>query len=206
MTASSISRNIGATTATFSLYTGDTVTLTASGYPYKDAGEYPLTGACDFGGGIASNYTVSYTNDQCVVTPAAITVTTESETKVFDGAPLPQSTTAPITGTLYDPYIYAMATGYQRDAGSSVNTYSLEGDTSNYTITENLGTLTVEPLPVEFDLGGTAWGEIVYDGEYHGASFWASSDEEGFAVEQLSDTAWRVTYAPVKGSCAIMEP
>ena len=143
--------------------------------------------------------TVSFTNDKCVITPAPITVTTPSEEKVFDGTPLPVTTDMPvITGSINDyDMIYAVGTGTQTDAGSSPSTYEMEwgsADPNSYTVTEELGTYRVYPLEVEFDLGGTAWWDIVYDGEYHGADFGMSSDNEGFAVEQLSDTQWRVTW------------
>ena len=48
------------------------------------------------------------------------------------------------------------ASGSITDVGSAENTYSISWDSaksSNYTVTAQSGTLTVNPLPVEFDVG-----------------------------------------------------
>ncbi len=83
------------------------------------------------------------------VTPAELTVTTESAEKTYDGAAL-TSNVLKIEGLVEGDSVTGKATGSQTEVGSSENTYSIEwtaADESNYTIVEKLGTLTVKAAP-----------------------------------------------------------
>ena len=78
------------------------------------------------------------------ITPATLTVTTDSDSKVYDGTAL--TADGRITGLVNDETVTFTVTGSQTDVGSSTNTYSLVWGTAketNYSLTEKLGTLTV---------------------------------------------------------------
>ena len=102
--------------------------------------------------------------------PREVTITTGSATKVYDGKPLTSiktTTYKPVTGEEFKVTSNGTITG----VGSTDNTYSIEwGETKqeNYTIKENLGTLTVEPntTPVTVTITEHS-GEEDYDGTEH---------------------------------------
>ena len=89
-----------------------------------------------------------YPIDSCIViAPATLTITTGSATKEYDGTPL-TSADEEDSGLVEGETITISTTGSQTDVGSSSNTYNLVWGTakeSNYTVVENLGTLTVTP-------------------------------------------------------------
>ncbi len=115
---------------------------------YADAGDY--TYYIDFT--LADlpqndNYSVSLfvRSGRLEIKPKPVTVTTASDTKAYDGTPLTNSE-ATIEGLVDGETATATANGTITDPGSTENTYTIEWDTakaSNYTITDNLGTLTV---------------------------------------------------------------
>ena len=101
------------------------------------------------------------------ITPKAITITTNSASKVYDGNPLTAGgSVAGIEGA--ETYTFTL-TGSQTNVGNSQNTYSLiwngtAKDTNYYIQTESLGTLTVN-----LDTGNTIIvtansGSKTYDG------------------------------------------
>ena len=85
------------------------------------------------------------------VTPATLTVTTDSLGKVFDGTALTAG--GKVTGFVNNETATFAVTGSQTEVGSSVNDYSLVFDQtaqqSNYTLVEELGTLTVWPQSID---------------------------------------------------------
>ena len=85
------------------------------------------------------------------VTPATLTVTTDSLGKVFDGTALTAG--GKVTGFVNNEAATFAVTGGQTEVGSSVNDYSLVFDQtaqqSNYTVVEDLGTLTVWPQSID---------------------------------------------------------
>ena len=84
------------------------------------------------------------------IIPAQLVITTPSATKVADGTAL-TAPNATIEGLVNGEIATVTATGSQTAVGSSQNGYNITWDTakaSNYTITENLGTLTVTAAPV----------------------------------------------------------
>ena len=88
------------------------------------------------------------------VTPATLTVTTNSATKTYDGTPL--TATGSIRGLVNGETVDFVVTGSRTAVGSSTNTYDLywnngTAKAGNYTIVEHLGTLTVTPAPVTPD-------------------------------------------------------
>ena len=79
------------------------------------------------------------------MTPAALTVTTGSAAKKYDGTALTEAE-ASVTGLVTDETVTVTATGSQADVGTGSNTYAIEWGTAkedNYTVNENLGTLEV---------------------------------------------------------------
>ncbi|HHT24369.1 MAG TPA: hypothetical protein GXZ76_02465, partial [Clostridiaceae bacterium] len=79
------------------------------------------------------------------ILPKAVTITTGSASKVYDGTALTEETVN-IEGLIDGEMVTLTATGSQTDVGSSDNTYEIEWNNaiaSNYTATENLGTLIV---------------------------------------------------------------
>ncbi|WP_175560283.1 InlB B-repeat-containing protein, partial [Butyrivibrio sp. YAB3001] len=98
----------------------------------------------------AENANYFITGDESAVVkikPIAVTITTGTDSKVYDGTAL-TCATAGITGIIASEVsqVTVTATGSQTEVGSSTNTYSINWGTakaSNYTISESLGTLTV---------------------------------------------------------------
>ena len=94
--------------------------------------------------------------------PAALTVTTGSAEKAFDGTAL-TSSEASVSGLVSGESVTVTATGTQTDAGSSENTYTIDwGSVSaeNYALSESLGTLTVSKVDLSVNCGG---GTFTYD-------------------------------------------
>ena len=84
------------------------------------------------------------------ITPAPLTVTTGSDSKVYDGSELVNGELT-IEGLQGEDRVTAATTGSQTEVGSSENTYRItwgDVDAANYVIDEHLGTLTVAPAPV----------------------------------------------------------
>ena len=212
LTAASDSVVYNGTTQTLSGYTSSEAKaefegITASGSG-KDVGGYAVTfsGVSEREQKISKDgrYLLTGTEDgKLTITPAPLTVTTESDSKVYDGTAL----TAPgsITGLVNDETVTFTVTGSQTDVGSSKNTYSIDwGNTksSNYTVVETLGTLTVTAQsitpPVNPDDPNGYLGvqvdspaDHVYDGAEHK---WAPTvtDKDGNALTENED--YTVSY------------
>ena len=207
LTAASDSVVYNGTTQTLSGYTSseaeavfESVTASGSG---EDVGEYAVTfsGVSEREQKISKDgrYLLTGTEDgKLTITPAPLTVTTDSDSKVYDGTAL----TAPgsITGLVGDDTVTFTVTGSQTDVGSSDNTYSIDwGNTksSNYTVVETLGTLNVTaqnitPPENPDDPNGYLGVQVdsptdhVYDGAEHK---WAPTvtDKDGNALTENED-------------------
>ena len=95
------------------------------------------------------NYTGQVTRTY-QITPATLTVTTPSAAKTFDGTAL-TNTAGTIEGLQGNDSVTFTVNGTQTAVGNSVNTYAIDWNNAlanNYTIVENLGTLTVNAAPV----------------------------------------------------------
>ena len=100
-----------------------------------------ITGQGNYAGQVTRTYQI---------TPAALTVTTPSATKTFDGVAL-TNTAGTLEGMQGNDSVVFTVNGTQTAVGNSVNTYAIDWNNalaSNYTIVENLGTLTVNAAPV----------------------------------------------------------
>ena len=168
--------------AEFSLFTGKALRLTVSGYTSKDAGTYTLSGTCEFTDN-GSNYSVSYTNNEVIITPAPITLdsTKYSESKIYDGLPLPTNTGRPVDISYGDPAntsvegelygtdrIYAER-GFEyiteADQSADVDIEYSWGDgtnSENYNVNKVKGSLTIKKREL---IIRSANAEKPYDGE-----------------------------------------
>ena len=120
-----------------------------------DAGKYtievgPMLGVRDSNGNnVKDHYDIEFVNGTMTIYPAPLTITTASASKVYDGTPL-TADGASIEGLVGNQTATVTATGSQTDVGTSKNTYSIDWGTTrmlNYSIRENLGTLTVTAPP-----------------------------------------------------------
>ena len=94
---------------------------------------------------VTANLKITRVTGEIVVNPATVTVTTPNASKVYDGTPLMAAGT--ITGLVNGETVSFATTGTITNVGTATNSYSLVWDQTaketNYTVSENLGTLTV---------------------------------------------------------------
>ena len=135
------------------------------------------------GKNVTGNYTITYPEDKqgtLEVTPRPITVTANSQTRMYDGTPLVDGGVSadPFneendTGIVDGHVVTATVKGSITDVGSEENII-VEGSvvvkngneevTPNYEITTRVGTLTVTVRPIRVQ---TATASFVYDGNEH---------------------------------------
>ena len=106
------------------------------------------------------------------VTPKAVTISTGSASKPYDGDPL-TSDVVSIEGLAGEETVGLEATGSIREKGSKPNSYRItwaangnefSAKKANYTVTENLGTLTITDSDVEVTLTAPS-AHKTYDGQ-----------------------------------------
>ncbi|MCF0140536.1 MAG: InlB B-repeat-containing protein, partial [Mogibacterium sp.] len=202
----------GATVSVGTLPTGYTVkTATASATATDVTGASGVAATCDTlvienaaGVDVTSKLNINKIDGKIVVTPKALTVTTETASKVYDGNALTAG--GEITGFVEGEDATFAVTGTQTDVGSSQNTYSLTWDKKakqgNYTVNESLGTLTVTESKAEVVVTTTG-GTFTYDGKAHGATVAVTNLPEGYTVETAtsSATATNVADGTVTATC-----
>ena len=144
------------------------------------------------------------------IKPKAVTVSTGSASKPYDGTPLTKDE-ASITGLVNGESVTLNATGTITEVGSTENIYSITWDNAketNYKVTEELGTLTVTEGELKVTVNNT---EKVYNGsEQEGRPFVATITgtgetitTENYTVEGLGkDDVLTITYTPAKGTAA----
>ena len=126
---------------------------------------------------------VSLAEGSLTVKPAEVTITTADASKIYDGTPL-TAEEVEVTGFVEDDVVVT-AMGSQLNAGSSENTYTIDWGSAkpeNYTITEHLGTLTVEPAQVTITTESAAK-------PYDGTELTASAEISGAVEEGVTVTA-----------------
>ena len=177
------------------LVAGETATVTATG-TITEVGSTVNTYTIDWGTASPSNYTVSEDLGTLQVTAAAptpvpapygpVTLTSASASKTYDGTALTDSSVT-AEGLPSGFTVSATVSGSQTDAGSSANTidsYTIyDADGSDVTdqfpeVTLQSGTLTVDPFPVEFDLGFRG-EEIIDEGSDPGSGDGGSGSGDG---------------------------
>ena len=163
----SASGTIGRTKYNYTLPDGGSFTLTVEGGGIN-VGEYPITGSVNFTNKSESDYSLSISNGTYTITPAPITIQTVSETKAYDGNPLPETTDTPhIIGTFYEPVEVNAATNVITDVGIAENPYEIvwgDANQGNYKITDELGTLKVTANNTPYTIW-PEYGEKTYDGK-----------------------------------------
>ena len=182
------------------LVAGETATVTATG-TITEVGTTVNTYTIDWGTADSGNYTVSEDLGTLQVTAAAptpapepygpVTLTSASASKTYDGTALTDSSVT-AEGLPSGFTVSATVSGSQTDAGSSANTiasYTIY-DASGNDVTDQFpkvtlqsGTLTVDPFPVEFDLGFRG-EEIIDEGSDPG-----SGDGDGVSGSGSGDSS-----------------
>ena len=144
------------------------------------------------------NYTGEFTRTY-QITPAPLSITTDSDTKVYDGKPL--TADGRIEGLVNNEEVTFKVTGSQTIVGTSDNTYTLEFDKTakegNYSIADkdiHVGKLTVTAQsinPEAPDYSGISIDEpidVTYDGEKHKWSPTVTDKENTALVENVDYT------------------
>ena len=171
---------------------GATVTVEGlpSGYTYEASSndnathvaDGTVTATCDTliiknaeGVDVTSNLNITKVDGSITITPATLTVTTESASKVYDGDPL--TAEGSISGLVEGETVSFITTGTQTEVGTSDNTYILEwtgsAKKSNYTIKDTKGKLTVVPQSIDPESSHYLNAEVndpenfKYDGKEH---------------------------------------
>lgn len=138
------------------------------------------------------------------ITPATLTVTTPSKSDVYNGKALTAEGT--ISGFVNGETAAFATTGSQTKVGSSTNTYAVDwgakestAKKSNYTVSENLGKLTVTEFAGEVVAAAGNYN-APYDGKAHGVDVTVTGLPEGYTVKSAvsNATATDVTKGEVK--------
>ena len=137
------------------------VTLASTGSAATaTVGTYPITAASATGTGL-TNYTITYTNGTLTVNPAALTITASNAAKTYGAvASLTQYTTSGLVNTDAVSAVTLASTGSA--ATAAVGTYPITAASAtgtgltNYTITYNNGTLTVNPAALTITASNAA--------------------------------------------------
>ena len=147
----------GATVTVGALPEGYTLEAAASSATAKDVSDGEVAATADVlviknaeGEDVTSRLNIKFVDGTIKVEPAKLTVTTGSDSKIYDGSELVSGELS-IEGLQGEDRVTAATTGSQTEVGSSKNTYRItwgETDAANYVIDEYLGTLTVTPAPV----------------------------------------------------------
>ena len=201
----------GATVSVSTLPTGYTLETAVSNDTATHVAEGTVTANCDTlvirnaqGENVTSKLNIRYVDGSITITPATLTVTTLSASKVYDSDPLTAG--GSISGFVNEETATFTVTGTQTEEGSSDNTYSITWDSSavqsDYTISESLGTLTVTQYTGEIVVTTTG-GTFPYDGEAHGATVTVSTLPKGYTLETAAsnDTATHVADGTVTANC-----
>ena len=129
-----------------SLATGDSFTGALSRTAGENVGDYPI------GRGtvaLSANYTLSYISANLKVTPRAVTVAADAQSKVY-GDSDPALTYEVMTGTLVNTHTFSGALA--RAAGEAVGPYAITQGTlalsTNYTLSYVGATLTITARPI----------------------------------------------------------
>lgn len=128
-----------------------------------------------------------------VVKPAKLYVKTRTASKPYDGTPLKAA--GEMTGLVNNETAAFTTTGTATEVNApegTPNTYTIDWNgsakKSNYTVEEDLGTLTVSEY-AEKIVVTTVGGEFLYNGEPHGATVTVEGLPAGYWVETASSSA-----------------
>ncbi len=187
-----------------------TLTYAASGFQFSDTAATVLTGALTRAAGESvagspyaigqgtlaanSNYTVTFTGNTLAITPAALTVTANAQTKVYGSAD--PALTYTVSGLQFTDTAAGVLTGaLTRAAGESVGSYAIGRGTlaanSNYTLgfTGNSLAITTAPLTVTANAQSKVYGSADPALTYVASGFQFSDTAAGVLTGALSRTA-----------------
>ncbi|MBQ3104439.1 MAG: hypothetical protein IJC59_01100 [Lachnospiraceae bacterium] len=140
------------------------------------------------------------------VTPAPLTVRSESGEKKYDGTPLTKAGVT-VEGLVGGETLTAVATGSQTVVGSSANQIELTWDGTakedNYTVTTVEGKLTVTPLAESEKAELTvraADGLRTYNGEEQSVTGLQGADGAGVVTVSVGDVSYKVSGLSASGS------
>ena len=155
------------------LASGDSITVTVTGSQTVAGSSANVPSAAVIknaaGADVTASYTITCANGTLEVTKKAVTVTADSDTKVYDGTALTKDSYTSTELASGDSFDFVIVTGSQTIAGSSDNVPSAAviknaagtDVTASYEITYVSGTLAVTQKPLAITAGS---GEKVYDG------------------------------------------
>ena len=139
---------------------------------------------------VSEHYHVKIMSGTATVLPAPLSVTTGSAEKVYDGTPLVNEE-ASLSGLVADESASIIASGQITDAGTVSNSYTIEWGSAkqkNYTISETLGTLTIQPVSLNVDMGA---GPATYNGSLYVPTPTVTYQNGSHAGESVSGTRLR---------------
>ena len=119
---------------------------------YIDAGTYTIKPEVNFPEGGSDNYKLLYTNETMEILKREIIIRTGSKQKVYDGEELTNNDMVPVIENLVagESATAEIKPARIKNAGSVTNTYQnlkwITAEEKNYTVNEELGTLTVVPV------------------------------------------------------------
>ncbi|MBQ8983451.1 MAG: InlB B-repeat-containing protein [Lachnospiraceae bacterium] len=176
----------------------DSVTITGSQIIVGESANVPSAAVIKNSANeeVNNNYTISYVNGTLEVTKKAITITADSDTKVYDGTALTKDGYRITDGELAsgDSIVSVTVTGAQTIAGESANVPSAaviknangDGVTASYDITYVNGTLEVTPKAVTITADDAT---KVYDGTALTINSYTNSDlAAGDVIENVNVT------------------
>ena len=178
-------------------------------YSFKDEGGNTVVGWRNAeiydadGNDVTDKFTnLNFVTGTLTIKPAELVVKTGSDEKTYDGTALTNSE-ASVTGAVSadEGQISVTANGTITDAGTESNTYTISwgsANSGNYTVSEQLGILTVNKLPVEFNMffpkevidDVETDPTFVYDGSAHSPE-WSNAYYEGMG-DGLDPVDWNV--------------
>ena len=187
----------------------DTLTVTPGAVEVKhvDDGTVDNTFTCSLTNSSSYQYAPSTTYGTLKVNPREITMTSESDTKLYDGTPLTSPTVAVtgdaiINGEIYDIEATGSVTTISEGEVTNTIIFKTTSDyrAANYSITKVEGTLQItgtdDPITIT-----SADGEWTYDGEEHSKDVYTvvfgsntvTADATGLKFELLSGDTLRIT-------------
>ena len=196
----------GATVTVSTLPKGYTLETATSSATATDVTDKDITAECDTlviknaaGEDVTGKLKITKVPGTIKITPAPLSITTDSDSKVYDGKPL--TADGRIEGLVNNEEVTFTVTGSQTTVGTSDNTYTLEFDKTakegNYSIADkdiHIGKLTVTAQsidPEDPDYNGISIDEpidVTYDGEEHKWSPTVTDKENTALVENVDYT------------------
>ncbi|OXJ22441.1 hypothetical protein CFB82_40870, partial [Burkholderia sp. HI2714] len=172
-------------------------------------------------GSVLGDYAISYVNNTGTITPASVTVTASSGTKVYDGTTASNVAVTNITGLVGGDSLTGLTQSYNNSNvlgtngstllvnSSGVGLSSGNGDTlGDYVITyvNNTGTITPRPEPalitaLTFNVDewrGARWANYYVDRTYPAERLTVTQTPESFQMLEVAMTGELPTEGPVE--------